>query len=202
MQYLFMFPQFPFAVQIANAFEPGNNYFQVPVGVAWFFSVILAPCYFFLHMYLESILPNTFGVSKTCCFCLRGRRQQEDIDEEARQSLLRNKEDGTFNSTIGDEEAAAFEKADASQRLIDPDHAIQLRRLTKMFGDFTAVDKLSLSIDRGEVFSILGHNGAGKTTAIYMLTGMYDPTGGEGTVDGYSIRNDIDEVRKQLGLCQ
>merc|ERR1711893_403282 len=65
-------------------------------------------------MYLESILPNTFGVSKTCCFCLRGRRQQEDIDEEARQSLLRNKEDGTFNSTIGDEEAAAFEKADAS----------------------------------------------------------------------------------------
>ena len=153
-------------------------------------------------MYLESILPNTFGVSKTCCFCLRGRRQQEDIDEEARQSLLRNKEDGTFNSTIGDEEAAAFEKADASQRLIDPDHAIQLRRLTKMFGDFTAVDKLSLSIDRGEVFSILGHNGAGKTTAIYMLTGMYDPTGGEGTVDGYSIRNDIDEVRKQLGLCQ
>jgi ABC-2 type transport system ATP-binding protein len=68
--------------------------------------------------------------------------------------------------------------------------------LTKKFGDFTAVNKLSMSIDRGEIFSILGHNGAGKTTAIFMLTGMYDPTRGDGYIDGLSIRDDIQEVRK------
>lgn len=68
--------------------------------------------------------------------------------------------------------------------------------MTKKFGDFKAVNKLSLSIDRGEIFSILGHNGAGKTTAIYMLTGMYSPSGGDGRIDGYSVRDDIDEVRK------
>jgi ABC-type multidrug transport system ATPase subunit len=50
--------------------------------------------------------------------------------------------------------------------------------LTKKFGKFTAVDKLSMSIKSGEIFTILGHNGAGKTTAIYMLTGMLKSTSG------------------------
>jgi len=67
--------------------------------------------------------------------------------------------------------------------------------LTKEFGSFTAVNKLKLSIKRDEIFTILGHNGAGKTTAIYMITGMLKPSGGTALVYGYDINNDIDMVQ-------
>ena len=74
--------------------------------------------------------------------------------------------------------------------------------MTKKFGDFIAVDKLTLSIKKDEIIAILGHNGAGKTTAIYMLTGMLMPSGGDGLIHGNSIKRDTDLVRRSLGLCQ
>jgi len=64
------------------------------------------------------------------------------------------------------------------------------------------VNKLSFSIRQGEIFTILGHNGAGKTTAIYMLTGVHKANGGDAYVYGSSIRKDIDTVQTNLGLCQ
>ena len=54
-------------------------------------------------------------------------------------------------------------------------------QLTKKFGSFTAVDELSLSIQENEVFCLLGHNGAGKTTVLNMITGMLKPTSGKAT---------------------
>ena len=56
-----------------------------------------------------------------------------------------------------------------------------------MFGKFKAVDDLNISIQEGEVFTLLGHNGAGKTTTISMLTGMLMPSKGDATLYGYSI---------------
>jgi len=70
------------------------------------------------------------------------------------------------------------------------------------FGDFRAVDKLTLSIKQDEIIAVLGHNGAGKTTAIYMLTGMLMPSSGDAMIHGNSIKRDTDEVRRSLGLCQ
>ena len=84
-----------------------------------------------------------------------------------------DRNDSKMTSTIGDDDDDLRIKAKDVTRYINTDHRVQLRRLTKKFGDFTAVNRLSLSIDENEIFSILGHNGAGKTTAIYMLTGMY-----------------------------
>jgi ABC-type multidrug transport system ATPase subunit len=74
--------------------------------------------------------------------------------------------------------------------------------LTKKFGAFKAVDNLNFSIKEGEIFTILGHNGAGKTTAIFMLTGMLTPTSGDATVYGNKLSNNIDGVQQNLGLCQ
>jgi len=74
--------------------------------------------------------------------------------------------------------------------------------LTKKFGDFKAVNELSFSIKEGEIFTILGHNGAGKTTAIFMLTGMLTPSSGDATVYGNKLSNNIDAVQQNLGLCQ
>ena len=73
--------------------------------------------------------------------------------------------------------------------------------MTKKFGKFTAVDKMTLSIKSNEVFTLLGHNGAGKTTAIYMLTGMLNPTSGNAILYDNTITSDIDELRRDLGLC-
>ena len=71
-----------------------------------------------------------------------------------------------------------------------------------MFGEFRAVDELTLSIKNDEIIALLGHNGAGKTTAIYMLTGMLMPSQGDAVIHGHSIKRDTDEVRRALGLCQ
>lgn len=61
---------------------------------------------------------------------------------------------------------------------------------------------MTVSIKGNEVFAILGHNGAGKTTAIYMLTGMLQPTSGDAILYDNAVTTEIDDVRRDLGLCQ
>lgn len=70
-----------------------------------------------------------------------------------------------------------------------------------MFGEFRAVDEMTLSVKNDEIIALLGHNGAGKTTAIYMLTGMLMPSGGDAVINGNSIKRDTDAVRSSIGLC-
>jgi ABC-2 type transport system ATP-binding protein len=76
---------------------------------------------------------------------------------------------------------------------------IQARDLTRTFGSFTAVSAISLEVVQGEVFGFLGANGAGKTTAIRMLTGLLAPTGGEATVAGFDVRREPRRVRERIG---
>jgi len=77
--------------------------------------------------------------------------------------------------------------------------AVIIDQLTKKFGDFTAVDKISLKVGEGEVFGFLGANGAGKTTAIRMLCGLLLPTSGNGTVGGNDIFRDNEKIKKIIG---
>ena len=72
-------------------------------------------------------------------------------------------------------------------------------KLTKRFGDFVAVDALSLTISSGEIFGFLGANGAGKTTAIRMLTGLLVPTSGKATVAGFDLYTGAEEVKRNIG---
>ena len=71
--------------------------------------------------------------------------------------------------------------------------------LTRRFGDLTAVDSLSLSVERGEVFGLLGRNGAGKSTLLKMLTTLLRPTSGGATVAGYDVVRQGAEVRRVIG---
>jgi ABC-2 type transport system ATP-binding protein len=79
------------------------------------------------------------------------------------------------------------------------DFAVEVRDLTKRFGDFTAVRDVSFSIARGEVFGLLGPNGAGKSTTIRMLCGILMPSGGGGTVAGYDVLSQPEAVRAHIG---
>ncbi len=76
---------------------------------------------------------------------------------------------------------------------------IKVENLTKSFGDFTAVDKISFEVHSGEIFGFLGANGAGKTTAIRMLCGLSKPTSGKGIVAGYDISLAPEKVKASIG---
>lgn len=83
----------------------------------------------------------------------------------------------------------------------DP-YIIEVEDLTVRFGDFTAVDNLSFSVRRGEVFGFLGPNGAGKTTTIRAVTTIQRPTSGKVTIDGYDSSAGYLEARKRIGITQ
>ena len=87
--------------------------------------------------------------------------------------------------------------AGSAQGAAEP--VIEVRELAKRFGDFTAVDRVSLSVHRGEVFGFLGPNGAGKTTTIKMLTGLLAPTAGDARVAGEDVRTGRDRIRSAIG---
>ena len=76
---------------------------------------------------------------------------------------------------------------------------ISVSNLTKKFGDFTAVDNISLQIHKGEIFGFLGSNGAGKTTAMRMLCGLSLPTSGTGRVAGYDIIRQAEQIKRHIG---
>ena len=77
--------------------------------------------------------------------------------------------------------------------------AIEARGLTRDFGDFRAVDRVSFSVRPGEIFGLLGANGAGKTTCIKMLTGILAPTGGDGHVSGMDMRRPGRAIKRRIG---
>lgn len=79
------------------------------------------------------------------------------------------------------------------------ENAIEVRNLTKKFGLFTAVDDISFVVKKGEIFGFLGANGAGKTTAIKMLTGLSIPTSGDAKVAGLDVFTEKQAIRKNIG---
>jgi len=79
------------------------------------------------------------------------------------------------------------------------DKVITANKLTKRFGDFTAVDHISFDVHKGEIFGFLGANGAGKTTAMRMLCGLSLPTSGEATVAGFDVYKENEKIKKSIG---
>ena len=77
--------------------------------------------------------------------------------------------------------------------------AISVESLTKRFGNFTAVDAVTFSVNRGEIFGFLGANGAGKTTAMRMLCGLSFPTSGKAMVAGYDLFTESEKIKKNIG---
>ena len=79
------------------------------------------------------------------------------------------------------------------------ERVIEVERLAKKFGNFTAVDHISFYVERGEIFGFLGANGAGKTTAMRMLCGLSKPTFGTGRVVGFDILRESEKIKSRIG---
>ncbi|HXH60015.1 MAG TPA: ABC transporter ATP-binding protein [Fimbriimonadaceae bacterium] len=78
-------------------------------------------------------------------------------------------------------------------------NAIVLDGLTRKFGDFTAVDHVSFTVEKGTIFGFLGPNGSGKSTSMRMLCGLLEPTDGNATVNGYDVVKDPEDVKRSIG---
>jgi len=91
------------------------------------------------------------------------------------------------------------DKAGTVSQHDEPENVIEVEHLVKAFGSFHAVDDISFTVKRGEIFGFLGANGAGKTTAMHMLTGLNQPTSGTGRVVGYDIRTEHEQIKKHIG---
>jgi ABC-2 type transport system ATP-binding protein len=81
----------------------------------------------------------------------------------------------------------------------DNDYIIEAENLVKKFGSFVANDNLTFSVKRGEIFGFLGANGAGKTTAIKILCGLWQPSGGKIKVAGFNVFTQPNEIKKNIG---
>lgn len=79
------------------------------------------------------------------------------------------------------------------------ENVIEVEHLVKAFGPFHAVDDISFTVKKGEIFGFLGANGAGKTTAMHMLTGLNQPTSGTGRVVGFDIRTEYEQIKRHIG---
>ena len=100
-----------------------------------------------------------------------------------------------FNPPGLDKAANSQSPLPGSQR----DNVIEVEHLVKAFGSFHAVDDISFTVKKGEIFGFLGANGAGKTTAMHMLTGLSQPTSGTGRVAGFDIRMEYEQIKRHIG---
>ena len=145
---------------------PLINISFLSIYVCWAAAILNIPFWLGVYIYLEQVLPNDYGIQRSPCFCCTKKRRQTEY----------------------------FNDIENPDKFFDNNDPIKLEKLSKKFGSFTAVNQLNFSIREGEIFTILGHNGAGKTTAIYMLTGMLQPTGGDAYMYGNSIKDDLEKV--------
>ena len=102
--------------------------------------------------------------------------------------------------TTDKEQVSSRSKETTDKEQASSPKAIVVTGLSKQYPDKTAVDNISFSVDKGSIFSLLGVNGAGKTTAIKMLCGLTRPTGGEAYVLSHNIHTELDEVKKLVNI--
>jgi len=125
VQYLFWIPTFPFEVVLTSIFQPNTVefFFQESPAWAWTALVLLTPLYFLLHIYLEAIIPNAYGINSPCCFCLRRKRSDDDSEvEEFDANAVQNLKRSTI---LNDDEGAALMDNTVGNKLIS---GTQLRR--------------------------------------------------------------------------
>ncbi|KAE9030907.1 ABC transporter A family member 1 [Phytophthora rubi] len=157
--------------------------------------------YTLIGMYFEKVMPKEYGTSLKWYFPVspsywRSRRQRTAIVQTQ----------GALLDDVALDVNPNIEKVNAELREQERNgEALTVQRLRKVFsvpgGEKVAVQGLNVTMYRDQITCLLGHNGAGKTTLISMLTGMTAPSSGNATYRGMSINEDMDELRRSLGIC-
>jgi len=178
-----------------NGSTVGLEYRNYKISFHFIWMVITFIIYAVLAWYLDQVVAGEYGVAKDPCFCCkRAKRESSRVhtppgDDE--ENLRKQRDPTSFEQTD-----AALLAQDASNK------SIQVKDLTKVYPNGKlAVNKVSYSMYAGQIFALLGHNGAGKTSTISMITGLYPATSGDVDVFGMSVRDQITDIRKIMGVC-
>eukprot|EP01091_Cochliopodium_minus_P007664 TRINITY_DN17556_c0_g1_i1.p1 TRINITY_DN17556_c0_g1~~TRINITY_DN17556_c0_g1_i1.p1 ORF type:complete len:456 (-),score=137.87 TRINITY_DN17556_c0_g1_i1:63-1430(-) len=140
--------------------------------------------YAFLAWYLSNIFPGEYGTSKPFYFLFQKSFWFPPQENAEKLPLLQRQE--PLGSGI---EVQSLSKT------------YQKNFFCKSSSDVIALDELSLNIEKNQIFGLLGHNGAGKSTTIGILTGLFPPSSGKAFVNGLSIKTQMDQIRESLGVC-
>jgi ATP-binding cassette subfamily A (ABC1) protein 3 len=148
--------------------------------------------YVLLALYLDAVFPSEWGTRKHPCFCI--------LDPIAWCKRRRGQNKGAPPED-GRDPNGVYESESASTNPVRVETLGMIKRFQRGDETFTAVDRLQLRLRENEVSVLLAHNGAGKTTAINLLTGMLDIDEGDAIVYGKSVTNDNSAVRQMIGFC-
>eukprot|EP00958_Prasinococcus_capsulatus_P014562 scaffold1535_cov382-Prasinococcus_capsulatus_cf.AAC.24 len=146
--------------------------------------------YFLLTWYIGQVAPWKSGAREPFHFFLLPSYWRGHINREQAHS------EATSASRKG---PAWYDSVEPLDRTVPI--SVHVDGLTKKFGELTAVNNLSIDLHENSITALLGHNGAGKTTMVKMLTGMERPTHGIGTVGGLDISREMIAIRRSLGVC-
>ncbi|NXX49782.1 ABCA2 protein, partial [Tricholaema leucomelas] len=168
-----------------------------------------AVVYGVLTWYIEAVHPGMFGLPRPWYFPFQksywlGNGRVETWEwtwpwsRSARLSIMEEDQACAMESRRLAEETRGIEEEPTHLPLV-----VCIDKLTKVYktDKKLALNKLSLNLYENQVVSFLGHNGAGKTTTMSILTGLFPPTSGSATIYGHDIRTEMDEIRKNLGMC-
>lgn len=177
----------------------------------WFF-------WMFLRWYLEQVLVVGHGTQRDPLFIFRKEFWREEVFGNAAKRKENSGLDKEFLAKLPAEEEENGLKLPRDveaehKRIVDSlssdeqTDAIRIVSLRKTFPGSgkndvkTAVRTVSFGVKKRECFGLLGHNGAGKTTTINMMTGLFPPTEGTGLIENYNIKDDLDKIYTQMGVC-
>ena len=180
---------------------PYQNYTVGNMYVMLFVDIII---YLFIGFYIQNVVHSQFGTSKPFYFLFTKDYWCKNTDS-LNEKLMVEMEERKKNQQqipIEDEDPDNFQDEKNYEEHINSGHCLQINNIVKIYDDGKqALSGLSLNIFNNEIFALLGHNGAGKSTLISILCGLYEATSGTAFYEGMDCLKNIDEFRKNLGIC-
>ncbi|CAD8082367.1 unnamed protein product [Paramecium sonneborni] len=168
-----------------------NNY---SISIAWTWHMINIIVYLVLAIYLDQVFPNEWGVKKHPLFFINWIWQKNRVDRISHSSMTIERMN-THDDKFEEVEQALKEQEQKNEALI-------INGLYRTYPNGKqAVSNLNLSMYQGQIFALLGHNGAGKTSTISMLTGLLEITKGDVIGYGFDVKTQLQELRKIMGVC-
>ncbi|XP_060910213.1 uncharacterized protein abca12 isoform X2 [Labrus mixtus] len=164
--------------------------------------------YFIIGAYIRTVFPGKYGIPAPWYFPFKASFWAElcgcvKSNNKARRGLLftniMQEKQPVFSDDKGKGQSTLYSQA--AEDHSDLPVGVALHGLSKMYGDRVAIQDLNVSFYEGHVTTLLGHNGAGKTTTMSLLTGLFAPTSGTIEIYGRDMQNNIDDVRRELGVC-
>lgn len=171
-------------IQWHNLFSPVTPDDSLTLGAVMVMFILASVIQMLIALYVEKIRPGEFGVAEKFYF-----------------PFTKKFWTGKVNAPFVDQDSLDKENSEFEAEPHGQVAGIQVRGLRKVYDKKVAVNNLTLNMYEDQITVLLGHNGAGKSTTMSMLTGLYQPTSGTAYIKGNDIRSDMSAIRSSLGMC-